>query len=206
MSATSQGFGAALKNEAAEILRITDAKGPITLVCQHVDEDGDEVVLSVSRKSDGALVALAEDTAVSGEDTGYDGNAALLDFTGQSLDELPIVPGSVTIIPTAGGNSVNATDRDGDGKLYTADNDEDECGSIDYFTGALVLHYPAGKAPNTTNILADYTYGVSTVKLGQKNYYIGNLVPGENYESLIIKAAGKLASRVRIEAFQSSVG
>lgn len=206
MSATSQGFGAALENAAAEILRVTDAKGPITLVCQHVDEDGDEVVLSVSRKSDGALVALEEDTAVTAEDTAYDGDTSELDFTGQALNNVPIVPGSVTVKPTAGGNSVNATDRDGDGKLYTDDEDEDECGSINYFTGALVLHYPTGKAPNTTNITADYTYSEKTVKLGQKNYYIGNLVPGDDYESLIIKAAGKLNSRVRIEAFQSSVG
>jgi len=206
MSATSQGYGAALKNEAAEILRITDAKGPITLVCKNVDENGDEVVLSCAKKSDGSLVALQEDTAVTDEDTGYDGNASTLDFTGQVLDNLPIVPGSLTVKPTAGGNSVNAVDRDGDGKLYTDDNDEDECGSIDYFTGALVLHFPTGKDPNTTNILADYTYSEKTVKMGQKNYYIGNLVPGDNYESLIIKAAGKENSRVSIEAFQSSVG
>ena len=206
MSATSQGYGAALKNAAAEILRITDAKGPITLVCKHADEDGDEVVLSCSKKSDGSLVALDTETAVTDEDTTYDGNASTLNFSGASLANTPIVPGSLTVKPTAGGNSVNAVDRDGDGKLYTDDNDEDECGSIDYFTGALVLTYPTGKDPNTTNILADYSYGESVVKLGQKNFYIGNLVPGDDFESLIIKAAGKLNSRISIEAFQSSVG
>jgi hypothetical protein len=206
MSATSQGFGAALKNAAAEILRVTDAKGPITIVANQVDSAGDEIVLSVSKKSDGSLVALDEDTAVTDEDTGYDGDTTTLDFSGEDLNNVPIVPGSVTITPTAGGNTVDATDRDGDGKLYTDDTDEDECGSIDYFTGALVLAYPSGKAPNTTNITADYTYSEKTVKLGQKNYHVGNLVPGSDYESLIIKAAGKENSKVRIEAFQSSVG
>lgn len=205
MSATHQGYGAALKNAAAVILNIGEAKGPITLAVHHVDEDGDEVVLSVSRKSDGRLVALAEDTAVSDEDTGYDGNASTLDFTGQSLDNLPIVPGSVTVKPTAGGNTVNLIDRDGDGQLYTDDADQDWAGTIDYFTGALVLHFPTGKDPNTTNILADYTYGVATQVLGQQNFQIPYLNPVD-FETLIVKAAGKENSRVRIEAYQSSVG
>lgn len=205
MSATHQGYGAALKNEAAVILNIGEAKGPITLAVHHVDEDGDDVVLSVSRKSDGVLVALAEDTAVSDEDTTYDGNASTLDFSGASLGNTPIVPGSLTVKPTAGGNSVNLIDRDGDGNLYTDDNDQDWAGTIDYFTGALVLHFPTGKDPNTTNILADYTYGVATVKLGQQNFQIPYLNPVD-FETLIVKAAGAENSRIRIEAYQASVG
>lgn len=205
MSAVQQGYGAALENEAVTIMKISEASGPITLAVHHVDEDGDEIVLSASRQSDGSLVALNEDTAVSAEDTGYDGDASELNFTGQALNNVPIVPGSVTVKPTAGGNSVNATDKDGDGKLYTDDDDEDYCGTINYFTGALVLFYPVGKDPAATNITADYTYSEKTVKLGMKNYHVSYLTPQDN-EVLIVKVAGKANSRVRIEAFQTAVG
>lgn len=205
MSATHQGYGAALENAANLILNIGEAKGPITLAVHHVDEDGGEVVIQVTRKSDGALVALAEDTAVVDEDTVYDGNASTLDFTGQSLNNTPIVPGSLTVKPTAGGNTVNLTDKDGDGLLYTDDVDEDLAGSINYFTGALVLNFPLGKDPNTTNILADYTYGVGVQVLGRRNFQISYLSPVD-FETMIVKAAGALNSRIRIEAFQSSVG
>jgi len=204
MSVSHIGQGAALENAANEIVRVTDAQGPLTIIVKHIDGDGDDVVLSVSRQSDSSIVALNEDTAVASEDTAYDGDTATLAFSGESLDNTPIVPGTVTIEPTAGGDSVNATDRDGDGILYTDDNDEDACGTIDYFTGALVLDYPTGKAPNTTNILADYTYSEETAVLGQKNYYISNLSP-VNYESLVIKAASASNSRVHIEVVQSLI-
>lgn len=204
MSVSHIGQGAALENAANEILRVQDAQGPLTIIVKHIDSDGDEVALSVSRQSDSAIVALDEDTAVANEDTAYDGNTSTLAFSGESLDNTPIVPGTVVIEPTAGGDTVNATDRDGDGILYTDDNDEDACGTINYFTGALVLDYPTGKAPNTTNIVADYTYSVSTEVLGQRNFYIANLSPVNN-ESLIIKAAGAANSRVHIEVVQSLI-
>jgi len=205
MSAVHQGYGAALENAAGLILSIGEAKGPITLAVKHVDEDGGEVVVHVSRKSDGALVALAEDTAVTDEDTAYDGDASTLVFTGEDLDNTPIVPGSVTIKPTAGGNSVNLKDTNGDGILYTDDNDADVAGSINYFTGALELNFPSGKDPNTTNILADYSYGVGVGVLGQKNFQIP-FFSAAAFEVLYVKAAGASSSRVRIEAYQSSVG
>jgi hypothetical protein len=204
MSVSFNGQGAALENVANEILRVQDAQGPLTIIVKHIDEDGDQVALSVSRQSDSAIVALDEDTAVSNEDTAYDGDTSTLAFSGESLNNTPIVPGTVVIEPTAGGNSVDATDRDGDGLLYTDDVDEDLCGTIDYFTGALVLDYPTGKAPNTTNITADYTYSLATEKLGQKNFYISNLSPVNN-ESLIIKAASAANSRVHIEVVQSLI-
>lgn len=205
MSAVHQGYGAALENAVGQILTIGEAKGPITLSVKHVDEDGGEVVVQVTRKSDGALVALAEDTAVTDEDTGYDGDASTLVFTGQTLNNTPIVPGSVTVKPTAGGNSVNLVDTNGDGILYTDDNDADQAGTINYFTGALSLSFPSGKDPNTTNILADYTYGVGIAVLGTKNFQIP-FFSAAAYESLIVKAAAAVSSRVRIEAYQSSVG
>lgn len=83
--------------------------------------------------------------------------------------------------PTAGGDSVNLIDRDGDGNLYTVDNDEDLGGTIDYFTGALELSFPAGKAPNTTDIDADYSYqDEALVAGGRKNYQISNSLPDES--------------------------
>lgn len=206
MSAVHQGFGAALENAAAEILRIGEAKGPITLSVKHADEDGGLVVVQVTRKSDGALVALAEDTAVTDEDTAYDGDASTLVFTGEALDNTPIVPGSVTIKPTAGGNSVNLVDTNADGILYTDDDDADQAGSINYFTGALELSFPTGKDPNTTNILADYTYGIGVAVLGTRNFQIQYFSAATSFESLIVRAAGAAGSRVRIEAYQSTVG
>lgn len=205
MSAVSQGYGTAKINEATTILTISEAKGPVTLAVQHVDEDGGQVVLSAHRKSDDTLVALSEETAVAAENTGYTGNTVTLDFTGQVLNHLPIVPGSVSIEPTVGGATVDAQDLNGDGKLYTDDVDQDYCGTINYFTGALVLFYPAGKAPNTGVISADYQYSIGIAVLGRADLHVLYLSPVEN-ESLIIKAAGAANSRVRIEAFQSSVG
>ena len=201
MSSVQQGFGAALENEAAQVMEISEAYGPITIVVRNLDAR--DVVLSVSRKTTSALVALAQDTAVTNEDTGYDGDASTLVFTGQALNNVPIVPGSVTIAPTAGGNTVNATDLYGDGKLYTSDVDLDFCGTIDYFTGALELSYPTGKDPAATNILANYTYSEKTLASGIKTYQVNNLSP-KDFESLIVKAAAKAGpARVRVVGFKT---
>jgi hypothetical protein len=207
MSSSHEGLNAALANAASEIVRVADSAGPFVLAVK--DLEGQNVVLSVSKKSDGSLVALEEDTAVASEDTLWNGDTTTLDFATNAptpgdgiLDNTPIVPGSVTIAPTAGGDSVNATDRDGDGKLYTSDVDEDYCGTIDYFTGAANLFYPSGKAPNTGAILAHYTYSEICTANGQKAYHINNLVPGSADEALIVKAAGADNTRVKVEAIQ----
>lgn len=203
MSANHDGYGAALENAATEIMRISETPGgPVTLSIHN--QGSGTLVPSVVRKSDSANIALAEETAVADEDTVYNGDTSTLAFSGESLNNTPIVPGTVNVKPTAGGNSVNATDRDGDGKLYTTDNDEDECGSINYFTGALILSYPAGKAPNTGDIDADYSYGELCNALGKKTYRISNVVTGGSYDSLIVKVAASANSEVRVEAFQSS--
>jgi hypothetical protein len=202
MSANHDGYGAALENAAAEILRISETPGgPVTLALHN--QGSGTLVPTVSRKSDGAHVALAEETAVADEDTVYNGDTSTLVFTGQALDNVPITPGTVTVKPAAGGQTVNAIDRDGDGKLYTDDNDEDECGSINYFTGALALSYPSGKAPNTGDIDADYSYGELCAARGKKSYGIQNVVTGGSFETLIVKVAGSANSEVRVEAFQS---
>ena len=198
MSSVTHMKGAALNNQAAEIGRITETLGPVVLA---VKNDGEvAVVISVEKLSDSAALALSEDTAVTDEDTGYDGDTTDLVFTGEDLANTPIIPGSVTIAPTAGVDSVDATDRDGDGKLYTSDVDEDFCGTIDYFTGALELSYPAGKAPNTTNILADYSYqDEACVPGGFHSVNIPTNLPDETY--IIKAAAAGQESYVAIDAF-----
>lgn len=200
MSSLQDGHGVALQNEANEIMRISEASGPITLVVRNLESH--TVVVSATKKSDGALKALSEETAVAAENTGYTGNTVTLAFTGQVLNHLPIVPGSVSIEPTVGGNTVDAQDLNGDGKLYTDDVDQDYCGTINYFTGALVLFYPAGKAPNTGAISADYQYSTLIAADGIVTLHVPNFTSADD-ESLIIKAAGSSNSKVRIEAFMA---
>jgi hypothetical protein len=205
MGSQQRSFGAALENKANEICRIGEALGPVTLV---VDNRGDnEVVLSVSRLSDGALIPLDDDVALTSQaiGTGYTGNTTLLDFTGKAVTHKPIVPGSVTVTPTAGGTSVNSTDKDGDGKLYAYYTGAYHlCGTVDYFTGAIDLHYPTGKAPNTGAITANYSYSSESVKpLAKVSKRINNLPPTATY---LVKAAAKNgagSSQVRVDGFIS---
>lgn len=200
MPAVYDGLGAALSQKASEILSLDGISGPVALVAKN--EGTVDAVLSVVRKSDSTRVNLSEDTAVSGEDTAYDGDASTLAFSGQSLNNTPIVPGSVTVKPTAGGNSVNLTDKDADGKLYTDDNDLDLAGSINYFTGALVLNFPSGKDPASTNITADYTHQTKALKPeGIRTFKLGNVLPNDTYS---VKAAGNAsAALVRITGVTS---
>lgn len=202
MGSLYNGFGAALKNAAAEVLRIGEAYGPIAIVIRNIDSP--ELVLSVTRKSDSKIVKLLQDTTTLAENTGYTGNASDLNFTGQALNNLPIVPGSVTVKPTAGGNSINCSDVDGDGKLYAyISSVKTQCGTIDYFTGALVLNYPTGKAPNTGAISADYNFSQKVKANGIKTFQVPYLSP-KNFETLIVKVASKLGSaRVRATGFLS---
>jgi len=204
MSARYDGFSAAPNNAVPTdptVLVSETPGGPMTIVVTNVGDY--PVTLQAKRSSDDTLVALAEETAVADEDTGYDGDTSELNFTGEALDNTPIVPGSVTVKPTAGGDSVNATDRDSDGKLYTSDDDEDECGTIDYATGDLTLYYPSGKAPNTGDIDADYQYSVLSVVGGKKTYSLTafSAAEFEQMEFRVIGLGG--ASKARVEVFQS---
>lgn len=197
---SAQLYGVALNNAANEIGKVDASPGPQVLSVHN--QGAAALVISVEKVSDGSLVALREDTAVSNEDTGYDGDASTLTFSGQTLNNLPVVPGSVTVEPTAGGNSVNLTDRDGDGRLYTADNDEDFAGTINYFTGALTLAFPSGKDPAATNILCDYTYQDTTVAIaGKRALTIETHLPDEPVR---IKAAANAANaEVRVDVTQT---
>lgn len=188
-----QDQGAAKLNEAVEVGRLKSI-GPVELVMSSLSSEGEAIVFA--EDGDGAHISNDDETAVADEDTLYDGDTATLVFTGEVLNNLPVIPGTLTVQPTAGGDSVDATDRDGDGNLYTSDVDEDFCGTVDYFTGALELSYPTGKAPNTTNILADYTYGSSTIKpLGKKNFTIPNV--GRDTE-VVVKSASNLSTGTSI--------
>jgi hypothetical protein len=197
MSATHRLAGASLGNAVGLIGEISDVAGPLTLAVENLGDNN--VVVQVRKKSDDSVVALSEDTPVSNEDTAYDGDASTLVFTGQALNNTPIVPGTVVIEPTAGGNSVNLTDKDSDGKLYTDDNDLDFAGTVDYFTGALELSFPAGKDPAATNILADYTHqGSPIVPRGKRNLNVLNQPPSQ---VLKVYAASKTdTSYVVVEA------
>lgn len=206
MSTVHDGFGAAPENAVPtlETVRIGETLGGPTTISVR-NEGTSDVVLQATRESDGALLELEEETKVTAEDTGYDGDTSTLVFTGQTLDNTPVVPGSVTVKPTAGGDSVNCTDRDGDGNLYTSDNDEDLCGTINYNTGALTLNYPTGKAPNTTNITCDYTYSAQVEPNGaKKHFHLSSFAAGQPEDAIILKCAGLGGpSKVKIEGYQS---
>lgn len=174
-----EGQGAAELNKAVQVGRV-ESVGPVTAVVQNLSDDAN-LVVSFDNEQTGAQLFSDQDTAVADEDTAYDGDDSTLVFTGEVLNNTPIVPKSVTVKPPASGSSVNATDRDGDGRLYTADVDEDFCGTIDYFTGALELSYPAGKEPDTGDIDADYTHqGSAMVPKGQRNFLLSNSLPDEH--------------------------
>jgi hypothetical protein len=205
MSSQFRSLGAALENKANEIARIGEALGPVTLAVANRGDN--EVVLSVKRLSDGAHIALDDETAETGHaiGTGYTGDTTTRDFTTKALAHVPVVPGTVEVTPTAGGNSVNCSDKDADGLLYAYYTAAWHlCGSIDYFTGLLELHYPVGKAPNTGAITCNFSHVPKTTKpLGKVSKRVGNLPPTATY---IISAAAKLgggSSQVRVDGFLS---
>lgn len=170
--------GAAELNKANQVGRV-ESIGPVTVVVNNLD-DAANCVVSFDNEQTGEQVLSDRDTPVADEDTAYVGDTSETDFSGEALDNTPILPKSVVVKPTAGGDSVNLTDRDGDGNLYTVDDDEDLAGTIDYFTGALTLSFPAGKEPNTGAIDADYAYqDEPLVPRGRRNYQIGNSLPDE---------------------------
>lgn len=170
--------GAAELNKANQVGRV-ESIGPVTVVVNNLDDDAN-LVVSFDNEQTGDQILSDRDTAVADEDTSYDGDTSQLVFTGASLGNTPILPRSVLVKPEPGVDSVNLIDRDGDGNLYTVDDDEDFAGTVNYFTGALELSFPTGKAPNTGDILADYAYQDELlVPRGRRNYQIGNSLPDE---------------------------
>lgn len=139
-----------------------------------------DCVVSAYRINSAGVAGRAESsvtsTAVAAEATGYTGNGATLAFTGQALNNTPIVPKSVRLTPATSG--VDLIDG-GDGKFYTDDTDADEAGTIDYFTGDIILAYPAGKAPDGA-IAGDYSYEDAVLTSGgRKTYSFNSLSPQE---------------------------
>ena len=187
MSKLYQGLGVALNGVANEIVRVSEASGPMFVI---VNNKGlVNIMPMVIRKSDSARVAFNDEVAVTGDNTpAYTGNAALIDFTtGLLATARFIVPGSLTMVLAVAGTGSNARDYYGDGKLYTVDVDLDECGTINYFTGAVDLHFPAGKVPGAGIITGSYSYFAHpVVPNGIVTYPVGILPPEDTY---ILKAA-----------------
>lgn len=166
-------------NTANELMTIDEFEGPVAVIAQNVGSVS--VELSFVKSTDLTTPLTTDvDTAVTAENTGYTGDTATLTFSGQVLNHLPIIPKTIEVKPTAGGDTVNAKDLNGDGLLYTSDVDLDECGYVNYFTGAITLYYPTGKAPNTGAISADYKYSSAIVAQGIKMYKLPNLKLGES--------------------------
>lgn len=191
---TSRGesFGVAKKNELVELGRF-ESQGPADVILRSMSANG-VAVLRVE-KNDGTYVATSKDTAVSGEDTSYTGNGSTRAFSSEVLNNLPLIPGTVEIKDAA---SVYDLVDGGDGKFYTDDDDRDEAGTIDYFTGAMTLAYPVGKAPDSGNMLANYSYQDTTVaKGGQRTFHIASI---QQDETLVAKAAGDAEEGVRLRA------
>lgn len=162
---------------AAELNKAVDATVPGGAGVQSIgpvqfeleNQGSAEVVLSARKLSDDSLVLTHRDTAQSAESTAYTGNGSTTDFTGQALNVLPVVPGSVVLIPATSGPDL--IDKNRDGNLVTDDADNDLGGTIDYFTGVLELSYPVGKEPDGL-ISADYTSQDSTLKAKAKKVYL----------------------------------
>lgn len=177
-----EGLAGAKYSEGVEGLRI-ESVGPVTVVATCQGPAG--AVIGCSR-ADGTFLATDKDTGVTGEDTTYDGDGSTLEFSGAALAQTPVVPGSL-VLSDAGAVAPDLVDK-GDGKLYTADEDE-ESGTVDYLTGDLVLAYPAGKAPGTgvDAIEAAYSYQDELlVAGGRRNFSLANVGADE---TVVVKAA-----------------
>ena len=204
MSTKQSAFGAALDNVAHEICRVGEARGPVTLIVN--GEGNNDVIVQVKKLSDGSIVSLNDDTTrtLQAFTPAYTGNTVLLDFTG-SISYVYLVPGTVHVIPTSGGNSVNAADDDADGILYaTISAVKTAVGTVNYFTGAIELHYPAGSEPNTGAIRwTAHTTAAPTKAHGKTSKRVSNLPPAETY---IVSACAKKGSgscTLRIDAIVS---
>jgi len=164
--------GAAKLNEAVVVGRIQSVGG-VQVVVTNQDDVG-KLVMQFENQRTGEAILTDKDTARTAENTGYTGNDSDLAFSGQVLNNLPVVPKSLVITPATSGPVVY--DRDGDGILYTQDADEDVAGAIDYFTGAVTLEYPEGKAPNG-QLDADYvSQGTTIAPRGKRTFGIANVI------------------------------
>lgn len=189
----SEDVGAAELNSAQLIGRV-ESKGPAVITVKN-QSDTSNVVVSFQRETAGTLVNSDKETDVASEASGYTGDGSTLTFTGQALNNVPIIPGSVTLTPATSGPVL--TDDYGDGILYTAAGVE--AGSINYFTGALELSYPTGSAPDGA-ISAAYTYQDAVlVHGGQRNFEISSFDPDDALEvyAAADNAAGAL---VKVDA------
>ncbi len=153
--------GAAKFNEAVSLARVSSI-GPLMIDAQNQGANLAVIGVysSVVPLLYGAALLSDKDTAVSAEDTGYDGNGADLAFSGQTLNgpaaSHPCIPGTLLVVDV-GATGPDLVDLYGNGSVYTNDADLDIAGVIDYFTGALTLAYPAGKAPSG-QLNATYVY------------------------------------------------
>lgn len=173
---TTKGY---LKNNAAEMMRVAGL-GPVVVVAQN--QEGVDCIVNAYKISPAGVAGRAETsttaTAVADEATGWSGDAHTLAFTAQSLNNVPIVPKSV-ILHNDNAGELLCFDG-GDGHFYTSDADEDECGTIDYFTGLMELHFPIGKAPAVGAIDGAYLYEDDALHhYGRKVFTFQNLNPAE---------------------------
>ena len=177
-----EGLGAAENGKGAKVPFGVETGmksiGPASFELHNQGEGN--VVLGVMRADQHGGLATDKDTAVADEDTTYDGTGAQLVFTGATTAETPVCPGSVRLVD-AGDVAPDLIDRDGDGILYTDDDDQDAAGTVNYITGALELSYPTGKAPGTgaDAIEANYNYQDALTVPGGKRTFRVNSVPNE---------------------------
>ena len=198
----SEDVGAAKLNNSLKCGRV-ESVGPIAVVVMN-QSDVANAVVSFAHERTGVAVYSDKDTAVVAENTGYTGNAVLLNFTGQSLNTPPIVPRSVVVTPATAG--LVAYDG-GDGFMYVdvvvgPVTTKTLAGKINYFTGALVLNYPVGHAPNG-QLNADYHFqDEALIHGGQRNFGIATGLPDD---ALVIYAAAdhKLGARIKVESAAS---
>lgn len=188
-----EDVGAAKLNNSQKVGRV-ESVGPITVVMGNLSALANCVV-SFRKEKTGAPVYSDKDTAVPVEATGYTGNAVTLNFTGQSLNNTPVIPRSVVITPATSGPVLH---DGGDGFMYMPDN-VTKAGTINYFTGELVLNYPTGQAPDGVLNAAYAHQNEALVHGGQKNYGIASGLPDE---AVAIYAAcdHKDGARVKVES------
>jgi len=177
---TTKGY---LKNNAVELMKVGGLGPVIAIAMQDVTEPdklGRADAIVAAWKIDpttglaGRAMQSTTATAITLEATGYVGNGTDRAFSGQVLDHLPIVPRSVTLTPASG----TVLQDGGDGIFYTVDADKQAAGTIDYFTGAMTLAYPVGKAPGVGAINAAYLYEAEVLKpYGRKAYTWPSLSP-----------------------------
>lgn len=192
-----EDVGAAKLNQSLKCGRV-ESIGPMVISVIN-QSDVANLVLTFMKERTSTAVYSDKDTNVSSEDTAYDGNDSTRDFTGQALNHLPILPRSVTIDDAT--NHKILRDTYGDGTLYLVATGQ-AAGTINYFTGALDLHYPAGQAPNG-QINASYHYqDAALVHGGQKNFVIASGLPDD---ALTVYAAcdNKAGARVKVESAAS---